>query len=149
MVLDLIDVKRLMVIDALKHNRIGRAKELLVEIHAIDEAVRRKIELDGSAWGQRLAELMVDLPIRDPEIPLVNNVEAGLVTRKEEVRDGLVRQVTAPVRWSDCVLRLSRAGASVFVEVGPGKVLSGLVRRILPSAQTVSVGTVDEVQSYG
>lgn len=63
-------------------------------------------------------------------VPLVNNVDAELITSGEEARAGLIRQITSPVRWTECVERLVEAGATTFVEVGPGKVLSGLVRSI-------------------
>jgi [acyl-carrier-protein] S-malonyltransferase len=57
-------------------------------------------------------------------------VDAELTTRADDVRPFLVRQVTAPVRWTDCVARMAREGCRTFLEVGPGKVLTGLLRRI-------------------
>jgi len=55
---------------------------------------------------------------------------AGLTTRREDVVPFLVRQVTAPVRWTDCVRRMAAEGARTFLEVGPGRVLTGLLKRI-------------------
>ena len=73
------------------------------------------------------------LPFRDPRVPLVNNVDARVGARRAaECRDGLVRQVSAPVRWQECVELLVREGVDTFVEVGPGTVLSGLVKKIAP-----------------
>jgi len=83
--------------------------------------------------------------IRDPRVPLVNNADATVVRTAEAVRDGLKRQVTAPVRWTDSMLVLRREGADVFIEVGPGKVLSGLMRQIDRSTQVWSVSDVPSV----
>jgi [acyl-carrier-protein] S-malonyltransferase len=69
----------------------------------------------------------------------VTNVDADLLTQGAHVMDALVRQVTAPVRWEDAVLRLVKESVTVCVEVGPGKVLSGLIRRIAPEVQVLNV----------
>ena len=67
---------------------------------------------------------------RTPGRPVVRNVDAELSTRADDVRPFLIRQVTAPVRWTDCVARMAREGCRTFLEVGPGKVLTGLLKRI-------------------
>ena len=79
--------------------------------------------------AERLAEVLTAVA---PEIPapVVRNVDAELSTRGDEVRPSLIRQVTAPVRWTDCVARMAREGCRTFLEVGPGKVLTGLLKRI-------------------
>lgn len=87
----------------------------------------------------RLANDLVHTEIRDPEVPLVNNVEAKIVRTAAEARDGLKRQVTATVLWAQSVSRLTEAGVGVFIEVGPGKVLSGLVRQTRPGAECLRV----------
>jgi [acyl-carrier-protein] S-malonyltransferase len=79
---------------------------------------------------ERLARDLDALPFRDPGVPLVNNVDAAPVRTGGEVRDGLVRQVSGAVRWQELVERLRAEGATTFVEVGPGTVLTGLVNRI-------------------
>ena len=76
---------------------------------------------------------------RDTGVPLVANVDAGLVTRGDEARLGLVRQVDSPVLWVDSVERLVAEGVRVMVEVGPGRVLTGLARRIDRSLQLFNV----------
>jgi [acyl-carrier-protein] S-malonyltransferase len=88
----------------------------------------------------RLAPELSALDLRDPEVPLMSGVDASLFRSAEQCRDGLVRQVAAPVRWQDCVERLAGEGATTFVEVGPGTVLAGLVRKILPGARVLSAG---------
>jgi [acyl-carrier-protein] S-malonyltransferase len=70
---------------------------------------------------------------------LVANVDADLLTDGARVVDTLVRQVTAPVRWEEVVTRLVKEGTGTFVEVGPGKVLSGLIRRIAPEVRVLNV----------
>jgi len=121
-------------------------------------AVERAIELAKARGAKRAMLLNVSAPfhcslmkpaadrlaidldaaaIRDPRFPLVNNADAALVRTAEAVRDGLKRQVASPVKWSESMLALRREGAELFVEAGPGKVLSGLMRQIDRKARTV------------
>jgi [acyl-carrier-protein] S-malonyltransferase len=88
---------------------------------------------------ERLARELQTLTFRDAEVPLVNNVDARTVKTASECREGLVRQVSAPVRWQEAVERLAGEGVDTFVEVGPGKVLSGLVKKITPGARVLNV----------
>jgi len=90
--------------------------------------------------ADRLAVDLDAVEISDPQVPLVNNVDAAVVRTADAVRDGLKKQVTSPVRWTDSMLALRREGADVFVEVGPGKVLSGLMRQIDREARTWRAG---------
>jgi len=80
--------------------------------------------------AERLGPVLDAIPVAAPTIPVVRNVDAGLTTRVEEVRPFLLRQVTAPVRWTDCVARMADEGCRTFLEVGPGRVLTGLLKRI-------------------
>ena len=86
--------------------------------------------------------LMVHLegvPFHDPAIPVACNVDARLVTREAYARDCLVRQVTGAVRWVECVQLLIAQGVTHFIEVGPGKVLNGLLRQIDRSQKSLNV----------
>jgi len=76
---------------------------------------------------------------RDLDCPLIANVDARAVTAGAAARENLVRQVTGPVRWEASMREMARLGAVRFVEVGPGRVLSGLLRRILPEARIYNV----------
>ncbi|HZT69978.1 MAG TPA: ACP S-malonyltransferase [Terriglobia bacterium] len=92
--------------------------------------------------AERLAIDLDAVTICDPRVLLVNNADAAVVRTADAIRDGLKRQVTSPVRWTDSMLVLRREGADLFIEVGPGKVLSGLMRQIDRSTQVWSVGDV-------
>ena len=89
--------------------------------------------------AEKLARELDAVPVVDPRIPVVRNVDAGVTRTAGEVRPCLLRQVTNPVRWTDCVRRLAEGGATAFVEVGPGRVLAALLRRIVDGARGLSV----------
>lgn len=122
-----------------------------VVISGTASAVARAVELAKARGAKRAVMLNVSAPfhcalmapaeeklsadldaieVADPLCPLVNNVDARMVATGREVRDGLKRQVTRPVRWEESMRVLRAEGAELFVEVGPGKVLSGLLRQI-------------------
>jgi [acyl-carrier-protein] S-malonyltransferase len=88
---------------------------------------------------EEVARILVTLQLSDPRIPVAANVTGGLVTTAAAARDALVRQVTGTVRWVDCVHALVGAGVEMFIEVGPGKVLSNLLRQIDPAHKTLHV----------
>ncbi len=97
---------------------------------------------------RQLAGRLARLKFCDLAIPLVNNVEARLVTSSEEAQQGLVEQVTGAVLWTDSVKRMAALGIRRFVEVGPGKVLSSLIRRINRKLETRVVGKLEQVIAY-
>jgi [acyl-carrier-protein] S-malonyltransferase len=78
----------------------------------------------------RLAELLQGIAFTDPSLPVVVNVDAALVSKAAESRDALIRQVTGAVRWVECAQLLVAQQPAQFIEVGPGKVLCGLMRQI-------------------
>ncbi len=95
-----------------------------------------------------LEPVLEALAFKPLSVPLYNNVDAAPVREGDAVRDGLVRQVDAPVRWVELVERMAADGFDTFVEVGPGSVLSGLVRRIARGAGTIQVGTAEQLEAY-
>ena len=122
---------------------VDRAIELLKE-----RGAKRAIKLNVSApfhcalmnpAQERLAEDLEKIEFQDLRVPLVTNVDATAITKGEEARDCLTRQVSSPVRWQEGVEFLIQEGVDNFVEVGPGKVLSGLVRQIERSARCLNV----------
>lgn len=97
--------------------------------------------------ADRLARDLDAVEFAEPRTPLVNNADAQVVRTGAKAREGLKRQVTAPVRWEESMRVLRSEGVEVFVEVGPGKVLSGLLRQIDREAQILRVdnlATLDE-----
>lgn len=80
--------------------------------------------------AEQLASELERVVFNDPTIPVASNVDARFVSRRSEARDCLIRQVTGAVRWTECIDLLRESGATAFVEAGPGKVLSGLMRQI-------------------
>ena len=94
-----------------------------------------------------LAETLDALEITAPDCPVVLNVTAEPTTDPDEIRQRLLDQLTAPVRWAQSLARMQAEGATRFVEVGTGKVLSGLVRRTLGrDAETAQAGTAAEIE---
>jgi [acyl-carrier-protein] S-malonyltransferase len=86
-----------------------------------------------------LASDLKSIVFNDSIVPIAANVDARLITRGPDSRDCLIRQVTGPVRWVECIQLLIAQGATHFIEVGPGKVLSGLMRQIDRNQKTLNV----------
>ena len=130
---------------------IDRAVEV-----AKDMGVRRAMLLPVSApfhcvlmapAADVMAEALERMPPRSPVVPLVANVSATKTSDPAEIRDLLVRQVTAMVRWRECVHAMTAIGIDSFVELGAGKVLAGLVKRIAPDAAAMSAATPAEIEA--
>jgi len=96
--------------------------------------------------AERLAAELERVVILDPQIPVASNVDARMISRRADVRDCLIRQVTGAVRWVECVELLKSSGATTFIEVGPGKVLSGLMRQIDRAQKMLNVEDGDSLQ---
>jgi [acyl-carrier-protein] S-malonyltransferase len=88
---------------------------------------------------ERLARDLASVVFKDPDVPLVNNVDALVIRTADDCREGLVRQVSAPVRWLEAVQTLVREGVDTVIEVGPGTVLSGLVKKIDKGVRVLNV----------
>jgi [acyl-carrier-protein] S-malonyltransferase len=125
------------------------------------KAVERAMELAKAAGARRAKALPVSAPFHCPlmraaqqklladlhatsfqelAVPLINNWQAQQITAPEDARQGLYEQIPNPVRWSDTIHEMARQGVKIFVEVGPGSVLSGLNRHIDPALQTGKFG---------
>jgi [acyl-carrier-protein] S-malonyltransferase len=122
---------------------VDRAIEIVKE-----RGAKRAIRLNVSApfhcalmmpAQERLAEDLEKLDFHDLNVPLVTNVDARAITSGSDARDALVRQVSSPVRWHESVTYLIQEGVDTVIEVGPGKVLSGLVRQIDRSVRCLNV----------
>jgi [acyl-carrier-protein] S-malonyltransferase len=95
--------------------------------------------------ADRLAAELERVAVHAPRVPVVRNVDAGLTTTADDVKPFLIRQVASPVRWTDCLTALAREGATVWLEVGPGRVLSGLLKRTIEGARGHAVEDPDSL----
>jgi len=95
---------------------------------------------------EKLEKALADAPIGSPRFPVVSNVTAEQVKTPEQIRQTLRDQVTGTVRWMDCMQRLVAMGCDFFIELGPGNVLAGLLKRTCPEVEVISVGDAESVQ---
>lgn len=98
--------------------------------------------------AERLARELEGVEIHDMELPYITNVTADYVKSKEEVRDYLVKQITSPVRWQQTIERLLADGADEFVEIGPGRSLSGFMKKINREVSTVNIDKMEDFLNY-
>jgi [acyl-carrier-protein] S-malonyltransferase len=132
-----------------------RALDLALEL-ARERGARRVMPLavSGAFHSPVMAPAAVGLSavvaaaaLRDPAVPVISNITAEPLTEIAALRDELARQIAAPVQWTRTIEYLVSQGIETFVEVGPGQVLSGLIKRITKSATTLAVGTAGEVEA--
>jgi [acyl-carrier-protein] S-malonyltransferase len=137
---------------------LNTPEQTVISGHAA--AVKRAVELASAGGAKRAVMLTVSAPFHSElmapaqqrleadlhqtafqalRIPLVTNADAEIIAGGEEARESLVRQVTLPVRWEESVRTLVEHGVNVFVEVGPGRVLTGLLRQIDRSVHVFNV----------
>jgi [acyl-carrier-protein] S-malonyltransferase len=132
---------------------IDRAIKLAPEL-----GIRRAVPLPVSApfhcalmkpAADRMAEALNSVTLAAPNTPIVSNVTAATVLEPAEIKVLLVRQVTGMVRWRDSVAYMADHGVDTLFEIGAGRVLTGLAKRIRPDVDSRSVGTADDVSSFG
>jgi [acyl-carrier-protein] S-malonyltransferase len=137
---------------------LNSPEQTVISGHA--EAVKRAVELASAGGAKRAVMLPVSAPFHSSlmkpaalqlegdlrvitfntlRVPLVNNADAELITTGDEAREALIRQVTLPVRWEESIRELIDQGVNTFVEVGPGRVLTGLLRQIDRSIHVFNV----------
>ena len=99
--------------------------------------------------SQKLSEVLDNITFSSLKIPLITNVDSVMVNESGEIKDALVRQLTNPVKWDDAMQILIKDGYNTFVEVGPGRVLTGLQKRITKELQTTAeLFNVEDVESF-
>jgi [acyl-carrier-protein] S-malonyltransferase len=98
--------------------------------------------------AEAMAQALADVDIKPPAVPLVANVTARAITAPAETAQRLVEQVTGTVRWRESVEFMAGEGVTTFYEVGAGKVLSGLVKRIAPGATGIAIGTPEDIVAF-
>ena len=96
---------------------------------------------------EEVARVLDRITLADPSIPVAANVTGSLIATTGAARDALIRQVTGTVRWVDCVHALVAAEATLFIEVGPGKVLCGLLKQIDPTQKSLNVEDVASLEA--
>jgi [acyl-carrier-protein] S-malonyltransferase len=120
---------------------------------AKERGAQRALELNVSgAFHSRLMRPAVEglkaaverAHVMDPALPVVSNVSARAMLSAEEVREELPKQVVSPVRWHQSVATMSAAGVTSFIEFGPGRVLTGMVRRLVAGATLVNISTFSD-----
>jgi [acyl-carrier-protein] S-malonyltransferase len=94
----------------------------------------------------RLEKVLADVPMHSPRFPVISNVTGEDVKTPEEIRETLRDQVTGTVRWTDCMQRLLDLGCDFFIELGPGNVLAGLLKRTNRDIAVISVGDAESVR---
>jgi [acyl-carrier-protein] S-malonyltransferase len=97
---------------------------------------------------ERLKPLLDDAPFKDLWMSLVSNVDASPIGTSTAVRNALVRQVASPVRWVESVQKMVSMGVRRFVEIGPGAVLTGLIKRIDPSVELINISDVPSIEKF-
>jgi [acyl-carrier-protein] S-malonyltransferase len=133
-----------------------QAVERAVEI-AKDRGVKRAMMLPVSApfhcslmspAADAMAEALAKVTVKPPRVPLVANVLARPITEPAEIVSGLIEQVTGMVRWRESVLYMVQAGVTTFYEIGAGRVLTGLIKRIADGAEASAIGTPDDIARF-
>lgn len=97
---------------------------------------------------EELSAKLCSTNICDAKIPVYANVTAKAVSSKEEIKDLLIKQLDSPVRWDETIANMISDGAEEFVEIGPGKVLQGLVKRINPNVQCIGIDKYSDLERY-
>ena len=126
---------------------VGVAKE-----HGIRRATMLNVagayhsRLMQSAY-EKLGPVLLDVQMQLPQFPIISNVTGGEVKTLPDIRQTLQDQVTSTVRWADCIQRLIALGCDTFIELGPGAVLAGLVKRTSKDVDVVAAGDVDAVRA--
>jgi len=130
------------------------AVEKLCEL-ASERGAKRALKLPVSApfhcsmlkpAGDKLAKELENIKLGDMEIPVLSNVNADIVKSKDEVKDLLIKQVSSPVYWEDFVRKMLELGVDTFVEIGPGKTLTGFMKRINRKVKMMNVEDVETLE---
>ena len=136
---------------------ISGSKELipLVVERAKAEGAKRAIELEVSGAFHTvfmknaykgLEEYVSGLSLNEPKFPVISNVTAEAMNTSERVRELIARQLISPVMWSDIMQYMIKSGVDLFIEIGPGKVLSGLAKRMDKNVQCINVDKSDDIK---
>ena len=93
-----------------------------------------------------LAQIIASTPIQNATIPIISNINAALLTEAQMIREELAQQIATPVEWTRSIEYLVGAGVTVFIEIGPGRALTGMVKRIVKDATTISISSATDIE---
>ena len=97
---------------------------------------------------EKMSTLLTEIPISRPYVPVVSNVTASPTTDPNQIRKNLILQITGAVRWRESVMEMQSLGGQVFAEVGPGKVLTNLVKRTIKGVEQSAIGKTEEIYGF-
>jgi [acyl-carrier-protein] S-malonyltransferase len=126
--------ERIAVEEAIERCKAAGAKRAV----ALSVSVPSHCALMESA-SKKLSDILDTITIKKPAIPVVNNADAVFLNEGVEIKSSLVRQLNSPLLWEDSMKKVAESGTNIFIEIGPGKVLSGLIKRIVPEARIYHV----------
>ena len=96
--------------------------------------------------GEKLYEVLEDVTLSEPAVPYVANVTADYVTKKEDVKPLLKSQVSSSVRWEQSIRRMLADGIDTFIEIGPGKTLTGFMKKIDKNAKAMNIEKLEDIE---
>ncbi|NLY55168.1 MAG: ACP S-malonyltransferase [Firmicutes bacterium] len=100
-----------------------------------------------SGAAKEFAVVLNEFAFKEPSLPVISPTTGGMLRTAAEIREALINQLTGPVRWTETVVWLSKAGVRTVIEVGPGKVLTGLVKRTDPGLQRINISRLADVDT--
>lgn len=98
--------------------------------------------------AEMLASMLDSIDFCPPKVPIINNVDVALQSAPEEIKQALIKQLYSPVRWTESVQKLASLGINQIYEIGPGKVLTGLIKRIDKSLSCEALNTADSISVF-
>ena len=97
--------------------------------------------------ADKMSKKIIDTSFNTPEIEIINNVTAMSEKDPKKIKELLINQIFSTVRWRESIINLSGMGISNFIEIGPGKVLSGMVKRTIKNVNNFSINSVDDIKN--
>lgn len=96
--------------------------------------------------AEKLKEVLDACDIKDADVPVISNVSADVMTEKADIKEKLIEQLYSPVRFEESINKLIAEGVTTFIEIGPGKVLSGLVKKVNRRLKTIAVSDPETIE---
>tara|TARA_B100002051_G_C16690063_1_gene614970 strand:+ start:72 stop:1004 length:933 start_codon:yes stop_codon:yes gene_type:complete len=135
----------------------GNLKDIDLLIEDLNSTSIKNIKLPVSApfhcklmrsATEIMKQKIVETNFKDPDNPIISNVTAKETKNSNEIKELLIKQIESPVKWRESVLYMIENGIKKFIEIGPGKVLSGLIKRIDRSVELISINDIDDLKKF-